>query len=534
MSGGKMTKKLLWTQSGIASATGGSIIKKFDIHGISIDSRAVQKGDLFVAIKARRDGHYFIKNAVQNGASAALVSWKPKNIPRGFPVIFVKNTEEALKKLAKAARSRTRAKVIAITGSAGKTTTKDVLGALLSKNSEAHLSKASFNNQWGVPLSVAQMPAETEYGVFEVGMNHSGEIASLVKTVRPDIAIITTVGAGHIGNFASEEEIAAAKAEIFQGVKKGGTAIINRDNKHFDFIKAEAEKFELKVVTFGENEEANIRLVSVKEEGGQSHIELNIHGQILSFSSSLLGKHNAMNIASVMAALAELGADTAEAAISLKDVLPTAGRGNSLELTAPNGKGSMTLIDESYNANPLSMRAALENVKDVKPTGEGLKIAVLGEMKELGEHTQRLHAELNDIVTACNFDRIYLIGEATASLFDALGEDSPSICAVELVDVQDEILNETTNGSFVFVKGSNSNNLSDLVESFKKKHDAILAEEKAKSEAEDAVVTETPAEPEAEIVAEAAAETVLEAPQEVAEIEESATEKSDDDAQKAS
>ena len=196
-----MTKKLLWTQSGIASATGGSIIKQFDIHGISIDSRAVEKGDLFVAIKARRDGHYFIKNAVQNGASAALVSWKPKNIPRGFPVIFVKNTEEALRKLAKAARSRTRAKVIAVTGSAGKTTTKDILGSLLSKVGETHLSQASFNNQWGVPLSVAQMPAETEYGVFEIKAEYENEGSRQTELMRLkdlteklDLPIIIKIG----------------------------------------------------------------------------------------------------------------------------------------------------------------------------------------------------------------------------------------------------------------------------------------------------------------------------------------------------
>ena len=499
MSGGKMTKKLLWTQSGIASATGGSIIKQFDIHGISIDSRAVEKGDLFVAIKARRDGHYFIKNAVQNGASAALVSWKPKNIPRGFPVIFVKNTEEALGKLAKAARSRSRAKVIAVTGSAGKTTTKDVLGALLAKAGETHTSKASFNNQWGVPLSVAQMPAETEYGVFEVGMNHSGEIASLIKTVRPDIAIITTVGAGHIGNFSSEEEIAAAKAEIFQGVKKGGTAIINRDNKHYDFIKSEAEKFELKIVTFGEHEETNIRLVSVSEENALNKIELNIQGQSQKLETALLGKHNAMNVAAIMAALSELGVNMNDAAEALKDVLPTEGRGRKVELTAPSGTGQITLVDESYNANPLSMRAALENVKDIKPSGEGLKIAVLGEMRELGEHAEKLHAELSDIVTACNFDRIYLVGEATSHLFDALGEDSPSICAVELSDIKDEILNETNDGSFIFVKGSNGNNLKSLVDAYRQKHDDAQKQE----EAEDVKSEETSGEVETE-----AAETV--------------------------
>lgn len=523
-----MTKKLLWTQSGIASATGGSIIKQFDVHGISIDSRAVQKGDLFVAIKARRDGHYFIKNAVHNGASAALVSWKPKNIPRGFPVIFVKNTEDALVKLAKAARSRTRAKIIAITGSAGKTTTKDVLASLLEKNGDTHLSKASFNNHWGVPLSVAQMPAETQYGVFEIGMNHSGEIASLVKTVRPDIAIITTIGAGHIGNFASEEEIAAAKAEIFQGVKKGGTAIINRDNKYFDFITSEAEKFDLKIVTFGEHEDSHIRLVSIKEDNNQSHIDLNIHGQILSFSTALLGKHNAMNIASVMAAIAELGVDTAEAAIALKDILPTEGRGRILELSASNNNGPITLVDESYNANPLSMRAALENVKDIKPQEGGLKIAVLGEMRELGEHAEKLHAALNDIVLACGFDRIYLVGEATSALFDALGEDSPSICAVELSDIQDEILNETTDNSFVFVKGSNGNNLRNLIDAFKKKNEAVLAaKEQEKPKEAEVIVAEDSEKSEETIV------TIEEAPEEKQEPEQQEPENITEEAQEA-
>lgn len=464
-----MTKETLWTQTGVAAATGGSIMRPFEVKGIAIDSRSVEKGDLFIAIKARRDGHYFIRNAAQSGAVAALISWKPKNIPAGFPVIFVRNTEEGLQKLALAARSRMRGKVVAITGSAGKTTTKDVLGQVLSKSHKTHVSKGSFNNELGVPLSMARMPADTQFGIFEIGMNHAGEITPLVKMVRPDIAVITTVGCGHLEFFESEEQIAEAKAEIFLGVKEGGTAVLNADNKHYEFLCKTATELGLKIVPFGMSEEAKIRLLSVENIEGQSQIEISVYGQLFTFKTKLLGEHNARNIAAIMAVVTELGLDLAEIAHNLSEIVPSSGRGDVMILPAPDNNGEFSLINESYNANPLSMRAALENMKMQNATGKGLKIAVLGEMRELGTQSTSLHIELKDIILDNKFDRIYLVGgDPMEALYDALGEDSPSICAAVLDDIQDEIISETSAGSVVFIKGSHSIGLERLISLYKK------------------------------------------------------------------
>ncbi|MEM6603674.1 MAG: UDP-N-acetylmuramoyl-tripeptide--D-alanyl-D-alanine ligase [Pseudomonadota bacterium] len=462
-----MERKLLWTQTGVAAATGGSILKPFEVRGVSIDSRDVKEGDLFIALKARRDGHYFVRNAAQSGAVAALVSWKPRSIPRGFPVVFVKNTEEGLQKLAIAARARSQAKIIAITGSAGKTTTKDIMAQLLAKYDETHAAFGSYNNKWGVPLSVARMPAEAKYGVFEVGMNHSGEISPLVQLVRPHIAIITTVGSGHIENFSSEEEIADAKAEIFDGLEEGGIAILNRDNIHFERLKGKAEAKNLKIITFGSDENADARVITSELKEGQNHVVISINGQKLSFVTDLLGQHNALNIAAILAAFWQMGLDLSKAAQLLSEIKPTDGRGNIEHVTLSDETGNFTLIDESYNANPLSMKAALQNICALKPTGEGAKIAVIGEMLELGTQSEKLHTELKDDILAADFDSIYLIGKGTEPLYEALGEDSPSVYALRLDDIIDEIIEETAAGSVVFVKGSNGVGLKNLIERYK-------------------------------------------------------------------
>ena len=465
-----MTKKLLWTQSGIASVTGGSVIRKFDVTGIAIDSRNIQQGDLFVAIKSRRDGHYFIKNAAQNGASAAVVSWKPKNIPPGFPIIFVKNTDEALKKLALAARSRMRGKIIAITGTAGKTTTKDIFNHILSKKYITHASKSSLNNHLGVPLSLSRMASDTQYGVFEIGMNHAGEITPLVGMVRPDVVIITTVGAGHLEFFDSEADIAKAKAEIFSGVKQGGTAIINRDIIHFDYLHGVAQTLGLKIVTFGQNENADVRVVESNNINHKNVIELSVFGKKIMIETALMGVHNALNIASVFGALSQFDIDLTESAAALSDIIPTDGRGDMMTLNTADKTGEFTIINESYNANPVSMHAALNNIKDLTTADGGLKIAVLGEMKELGQQSDALHIALKDDILACKFDRIYLVGGTPLeALYDALGDDSPSIFSATLEDIIDEIVSETTPHSVVFIKGSHSVGLENLIALYQKK-----------------------------------------------------------------
>lgn len=461
-------KKLLWTQAGIAATTGGSVLRPFNVTGIAIDSRDVKPGDLFIALKARRDGHYFIKNAAQYGAVAALVAWKPRNLPRGFPVVYVKNTLAALESLAFGARNRMRGAVIAITGTAGKTSVKEILAKILGTQGITHASDKSFNNHIGVPLSLARMPADTEYGIFEIGMNKAGEIRSLVKMVRPDIAIITTVGEGHHEFFESVEDIARAKAEIIEGVKQGGTVILNRDIETFDILRQTAEDYKLNIVTFGKHDSADVRLLACDfiAETGKTAATISLHGQQINVVVALHGEHNALNVCAIMASLVVLKADITEAAIGLSQLTPASGRGEIVTLDIPN-KGEIRLVDESYNANPLSMKAALKNMIPMKPTGDGKKIVILGAMRELGDITEQAHISLKNDIIAGHYDMIYLIGKEMSSLYDALGEDQPTILAEELIDILDEIVAETTAGSIVMLKGSNSVKLWQLVTHFK-------------------------------------------------------------------
>ncbi len=461
-------KKLLWTQTGICANTGGSVLRPFNVTGIAIDSRDVKKGDLFIALKARRDGHYFIKNAAQYGAVAALVAWKPRNLPRGFPVVYVKNTLSALEALAVGGRNRVRGSIIAITGTAGKTTVKEVLAKILERQGITHASDKSFNNHIGVPLSLARMPADTEYGIFEIGMNKAGEISNLVKMVRPDVAVITTVGEGHREFFTSVEDIARAKAEITEGVKAGGSIVLNCDIPTFDILRETAQSRNLNIVTFGTSESADVRLLSheFNEKTDKSTLSIAVHGQVLTVTSGLQGEHNALNICAIMAVLGIIKADITEAAIALSDITPANGRGEVIHLDIPN-QGRIKLIDESYNANPLSMSAALRNMIPLRSTGEGKKIIVLGAMRELGDITESAHIALKDDIIAGNYDAIYLIGNEMIPLYDALGENQPAILAEELSDIMNEIVTETIAGSVIMLKGSNSVKLWQLVTHFK-------------------------------------------------------------------
>ena len=385
-------KKLLWTYAGVTSATGGTVYKPFDIYGVSIDSRSVEKGDLFVALKADRDGHYFIKNAMQRGAAAALAVWKPKNLPADFPVVYVKNTLHALRAIAAASRVRSQAKIVGVTGSAGKTTVKEILKFVLERQGTTHAAEKSYNNHWGVPLTLSRMPADAEYGVFEMGMNKPGEIEGLTGLVRPHIAVITVIGAAHLGNFDDISGIAAEKSDIIKGVVEGGCAILNADDQFFEFLSEKAAERQLKVISFGKSERADIRLVEYDNQNGEKvRLNFSVFGQSLTFTVRLFGEHNAVNIAAVLAVLTELGISPADCAEAFADFNPPSGRGETVQLQ--NAKGEVyNLIDESYNANPLSMRAALGNAALVTPEKDGRKIAVIGEMRELGKESAGLHA----------------------------------------------------------------------------------------------------------------------------------------------
>lgn len=462
-------KKLLWTQSTICAITGGSVIKPFNITGISIDSRSVEPGDLFIPLKAKRDGHFFIKSAANAGASASLVVRKPRNIPRGFPIVYVKNTLRALEALGKAARNRLQGTVVAITGTCGKTTVKQILSDILKHQGVTHSSAKSLNNHLGVPLSLARMPADTEYGIFEIGMNHAGEITPLTKMVRPHIAVITTVGEGHYEAFNSVEDIARAKAEIIEGVCDDGTVILNKDIATYDILEKTSQDRSLNIMTFGTHEQANIRLVSYayNEETEQATLEINANGNPLTIKTAFKGEHNALNICAIIAVLTAANADIPQAIEELVNIKPAAGRGEVLELITKD-QGTIKLIDESYNANPLSMIGALKNMVPVKPISkDGKKIIVLGAMYELGDISEQAHASLKDVVIEGKYDAIYLIGKEMIPLYDALGEEEPAVLAETISDIADEIISVTPDGSVIMIKGSNGTKLSTLVEQFK-------------------------------------------------------------------
>jgi UDP-N-acetylmuramoyl-tripeptide--D-alanyl-D-alanine ligase len=445
----------LWAHDEAARATGGTATSPFVASGISIDSRSVSHGDLFVALQGPRfDGHEFVHAALVSGAAAAMVTRRPANVAPEAPLLVVKDTMAGLESLGAAARARSQARIVAVTGSAGKTGTKEALKLALSESGETHASAASFNNHWGVPLSLARMPEETAYGVFEIGMNHAGEIGPLSCLVRPHVAIITTVEAAHLEFLPSVEAIADAKAEIFDGLEAGGLAILNRDNLHFARLAAAAKAKGVAILSFGEHEKADARMRKHALLDDCSTVSADICGSPVTYKIGAPGRHWVMNSLAVLAAVYALGADLSLAALALARVDPGPGRGRRLRV--PLAGGPFELIDESYNANPASMRAALEVLGHSQVKGRGRRIAVLGEMRELGRNSARLHADLAKVAEATGIDLVYTVGEDIEELDMALpparrgGHASLAAeAAVLLADV-------VRPGDVVLVKGSHS------------------------------------------------------------------------------
>ena len=383
----------LWTLGEIVAATHGTTLGAagLPVSGLSIDSRTIALGEGFVAIRGpNRDGHAFVTAALERGASCAIVD---KSFPPGDEekLVRVGDTLEALNDLGRASRARAEdTVVIAVTGSAGKTGTKEALRLALAPSGSVHASAKSFNNHWGVPLSLANMPKSTRFGVFEIGMNHPGEIAALVPLVTPQIAIVTTVAPVHLGFFRSVEEIADAKAEIFDGLVPGGAAILNRDNPHYERLKARALGHGARIVGFGEARDADAHLLEAKLLPDASNVTADILGETVSYRLGAPGRHLVQNSLAVLAAVKLAGADLARAARALEDLHAGAGRGARILVDG----GRMAIIDESYNANPASVRAALATL-GLTPRNEfKRRIAVLGDMLELGPEGGRLHAEL--------------------------------------------------------------------------------------------------------------------------------------------
>jgi UDP-N-acetylmuramoyl-tripeptide--D-alanyl-D-alanine ligase len=448
----------LWTSDEIAAATGGTASATFEVTGVTFDSREVGPGDLFVAMPGTvHDGHKFVDAAFAAGAAGAVVSQ-----PVDGPHILVGDVAAALEAMARAARDRTQATIIGVTGSVGKTSTKEALFAALDRCclGAVHRSVKSYNNHTGVPLSLARMQRNARYAVLEMGMNNAGEIAALTRLIRPHVALITAIAPAHIENLGSEEAIADAKAEIFEGLEGDGVAILPNDSSHRDRLVKAARRHADRIVTFGSGDADVHAIHAVGAEGGGSLISAALLERELTFTISQRGEHWVTNALAVLAAVEAVGGDVAVAGLALADMGGLKGRGERHRIQLDEGE--LLLIDESYNANPASMAATLKSLGAER--GVSRRIAVLGPMRELGEHSDALHAGLAPAVMDAHVDRLILIGEEMAPLASVLG-GAVEVNRVASVEEAADLLTRIAGpGDAVLVKASNSVGLARLVE----------------------------------------------------------------------
>jgi UDP-N-acetylmuramoyl-tripeptide--D-alanyl-D-alanine ligase len=449
----------LWTATEIAEATDGAIHGAFEASGVTFDSREVEPGDLFIALKGEAsDGHDFVGKALAAGAAGAVVSRQVDG-----PHVWVADTMQALNDLGRASRARTTARICGVTGSVGKTGTKEALFAALDRSApgRAHRSVKSYNNHTGVPLSLARMPRDAQFGIFEMGMNHAGELAALTRLVRPHVAIITAIAPAHRAFFASDEEIADAKGEIFEGLEEGGTALIPYDSPHRDRLAAAAQPYAGRILTFGLGEGADVRARdAVPVASGGSLVTAVLPGAELTFTISQPGEHWVSNAMAVLGAVQAMGGDLASAGLALADMAGLKGRGERHLIPADGGEA--LLIDESYNANPASMAATLKSFGALAVKGR--RIAVLGAMRELGEGSDDFHAGLAGPVTAAGIEQALLVGEGMEPLAKALGPRVKMAHVPDAATALDRLEGEIRPGDAILVKGSNSIGLAALVE----------------------------------------------------------------------
>ena len=459
-----MTAPALWQAAEAADATGGQAAGDWSAEGVSIDSRTVKSGDLFVALKGPTfDGHDYVAAALEAGAVAAMVDRRPDGIGDEAPLLLVDDTLAGLWALGRASRARSEARIAAITGSVGKTGTKEALHRCLAAQAETTASAASFNNHWGVPLSLARMPTSAHYGVFELGMNSPGEIGPLSRLVRPEVAVITTVEPVHLEFFDNVLQIADAKAEIFEGLVPGGVAILNRDNAFFPNLLETAEARGVgRIISFGRHPEANLRLLNCSLHATCSAVRAWVKDRELEYCLSLPGEHWVMNSLAVLAAAGALGADVTAAAAELARLEPIKGRGQRHSVACPGG--SFLLIDESYNANPASMRAALEVLSRTETREQGRRIAILGDMLELGPESAQRHANLAEAVTSGAIDLVYSCGKDMAALHEALPKERRGAHAPDSKALATIVTSAVGPGDAVMIKGSLGSRMAVVVE----------------------------------------------------------------------
>jgi UDP-N-acetylmuramoyl-tripeptide--D-alanyl-D-alanine ligase len=465
-----MSVPALWTVDDMAAAMGaerqGALSQA--VPGLSIDTRTIAAGEAFFALADRRDGHEFVATALAAKAALAVIAAARRaDMPKDAPLLIVPDVLEGLRALAAAARLRTNAKVIGVTGSVGKTSTKEALRLALSKDGETHASVASYNNHWGVPLSLARCPAGARYAVLEMGMNHAGEIEPLSRLARPHVAIITTIAPVHLEFFGTLTKIADAKAEIFLGLEKDGAAIVNRDIAQFAHLKRRAKAADVaRVVSFGAHAKADARLLKCVLHADCSTVQADILGHELTYKIGAPGRHLVDNSLAVLAAAVLAGADLALSALALAEFQPASGRGTRAEIELPSG--TALVIDESYNANPASMAASLALLGQTPIGPHGRRIAVLGDMLELGPRGRALHRDIVEPVLANAVDLVFCSGPLMKALWEALPAERRGGYAEDSSVLEPQLLSAIRAGDAVMVKGSLGSRMGPIVKALQR------------------------------------------------------------------
>ena len=458
----------LWTAAEAAAATDGRVAGDWSVTGISIDSRSVAAGDLFVALSAARDGHDFVADALARGAVAALVSRVPEGVDPARCLI-VGDVMEGLRALGAAGRARTQARVIAVTGSVGKTTVKEMLRAALSAQGRTHAAEASFNNHWGVPITLARMPADTEFAVIEIGMNHPGEIAPLARLARPHVAVVTTVAPAHLEAFGVIEGIAHEKAAIYEGLEPGGIALAHADVGTAEILFDKARACADRLIRFGVGKGVEARLIEAQVAEAATVIRAEILGTERLIKIGAPGRHYAMNALIALPAAEAAGADATQAALALAGWTPFEGRGTRerLMLSAADDL-EIELIDDAFNANPASVAASLEMLAAALPQGQGRRIAVLGDMLELGPTGPALHAAIADNPALAQIAAIHTVGPLMEHLHKAL----PGRVRGRHVETAEEMAaalpQKLRRGDVLLIKGSKGIKVSRVVDALRK------------------------------------------------------------------
>jgi UDP-N-acetylmuramoyl-tripeptide--D-alanyl-D-alanine ligase len=473
----------LWTAADAAAATGGTATTNWTATGVSIDTRTIQPGDLFVALKDIRDGHEFVSSALAKGAAAALVSHIPNGLSAEAPLLIVDDVLEALTRLGAAGRARSRAKVVGVTGSVGKTSTKEMLRAILSGQGSVHAAEASYNNHWGVPLTLARLPQDTDFAVIEIGMNHPGEIAPLARLARPHVALITIIAPAHLEAFDSLAGIAREKAAICEGLEPGGTAVLPADLETSQILIDIARAHPAQVVTFGTSPKADYHLTSASLHDSATIVRAVHAGQPFLFKVLSPGRHFALNGLGALAVAEALGLDPVISATDLGHWSPPQGRGmkERILLDAVESQG-FDLFDDAFNANPTSMAAALDVLIAAQPQdgpgriATGRRIAILGDMLELGPTEDALHRAIAAHPGLQKITTIHCVGPRMKALHALLPRAQRGEWVAEAKDLLPRLRSLVDAGDVVLVKGSKGIKVSLLVDGLKKMGQSVASQ----------------------------------------------------------